>query len=274
MAGIASPPGAKQSGAKAEEEPPEIEPLTRRDYKRLPAVQAQIEMAASLGTAALAERARERRKEAPGHMSPEALAYFVRRAHRNDDRKARELLFRELLERCTPFFRGKFRGFDKEIAEDLQGHVLKGLIEDLLAADDRGDFTQVRFWTYLERRVIDACRTAFRHAEETESLDTGYSGDGESDGRTKLEAQADKRLTPEELAILSEALATLPPRLRHVFLFRHAIGMQIGTDDPDDNSDEVTMARHFGCTGRTIRNWLREADELLAGFREKHNERK
>lgn len=51
--------------------------------------------------------------------------------------------------------------------------------------------------------------------------------------------------------------------------------MKIGSDDPaDDAAGEVTLAAHFGCSGRTIRNWLKEAAALLAGFREKKDDAK
>ena len=58
-------------------------------------------------------------------------------------------MFRELLEGCTVFFRGQFRGCGKEEREDLQSAVMNKLVEDLLDSGDRGDFMQARFWRYL-----------------------------------------------------------------------------------------------------------------------------
>lgn len=225
-----------------------------------------------LAPAALNERARQRDDGAPGFLSAEALVYFIHRAVRGGDTKTRDVLFRELLNRCTPYFRGRFRGFDREVREDLQGDVMKKVVEDLFAPDDRGNFMQVRFWKYLDRKGIDACRKAFRHSADMESLDAGFSGEDESEGRTLLEKQADARLSPEQVAMLKEGLAKLPARLRHVFLLRHYIEMEIGSDDvADDAGQKTTIAAHFGCTGRTIRNWLKEADRLLAGFQENYD---
>lgn len=269
---ISSPPKTRASATGAKK-PPVIEPLTRGDYKRLPATERQIAGAASLEAAALLEYAQQKDENTTEYLSVEAIVYFIRHADRNGDNKTRDALFRELFERCTPFFRGKFRGFSREEREDLQGEVLVNLTEDLLAPDDRGDFMQVRFWSYLERRSIDACRTMFRHSDDTESLDTRYSGEDESDGRTKLEMLSDSMLSPEQLTILSDALEKLPPRLRHIFLLRHYVGMKIGSDNPaDDVGGELTLAVQFNCSGRTIRNLLKEADELLAGFREKNDD--
>ena len=246
-------------------------PLTRRGYKRLPATERQIAEAAVLDAKALLARAQHGDEVEPGYLAAETLVHFIRRADRNNDLKLRDNLFRELFEHCKPFFRGQFRAFDKTTRQDLQQEVLKKVVEAILALDDRADFLEVRFWTYLKRRTIDACKSAFADTNDTESLDTGYWGEGESEGRTKLESQVDGRLSPEKLAMVSEGLAKLPPKLRRVFLLRHAVGMAIGSDGPDDDSpgDKLTLAQHFGCTGRTIRSWLKKADDLLAGLGEK-----
>jgi DNA-directed RNA polymerase specialized sigma24 family protein len=248
-----------------------VRPLTRRGYKRLPATERQIAEAAVLDAKSLLARAQRRDEAEPEYLAPETLVHFIRRADRNNERKLRDDLFRELFERCKPFFRGQFRTFDKSAREDLQQEVLKKVVEAILATDDRADFLEVRFWKYLKRRTIDACKAAFGQTDDTESLDTGYLGEGESEGRTKLESQVDGRLSPEKLAIVSEGLAKLPPKLRRVFVLRHVVGMAIGDDDLDDDppGDTLTLAQHFGCTGRTIRSWLKKADYLLAGLGEK-----
>jgi len=254
------------------DEPPQVRPLTRGTCRRLPEAEREIADAIILDPAALIERARRTDKSAPDFLSAEALVYFIRRAVLGGDAKTRDALFRLLYDRCMPYFRGQFRGFDRETREDLQGEVMKKVVEDLFAADDRGDFMQVRFWKYLDNKRIDACRKAFRHSGDTESLDTGFSGESESEGRTRLEQEADTKLSPEQFMTITEGLSRLPPRLREVFLLRHYFGMKIGADDPADDPDgELTIARHYGRSGRTIRNWLKEAGRLLAGFREKND---
>lgn len=260
----------KPATAEAEHEPPSVSPLTRRGYERTKATQRQIADALGLGVAELIARAQQRDEKAPDYMSAEALVFFIRRTDGAGDERTRDALIRELLARCTVFFRGQFKGCSKEDREDLQGDVITALVEDLLDASDRGDFMQARFWRYLKCKTIDASKAIFRHSGDTESLDTGFSGDAESEGQTKLDALADKRLSPEEVMMLSEGIATLPPRLREVFLLRHYVGMKIGADNPaDDPPNEVTLARRYDRSGRTIRNWLKEAVALLAGFQEK-----
>lgn len=253
-------------------EPPFVEPLTRGNYKRLPAVEGQITAALILEPETLLKRAQQRDETASDFLSAEALVYFIRQAIRNNDNKVREPLFRELLERCKPHFSGKFRGFGREDREDLQSEVMNRVVEDLFAPDDRGDFMQVRFWKYLEKKCIDACRIVLRHTKKTESLDASYSSDGISERRALLETEIDPGLLPEEFAMISEGLAELPLHLRRVFMLRHYFGMKIGPDKSVEAADnEPTIAKQFNRSGRTIRNWLKEADKMLASFREKQN---
>ena len=262
-------------GGGGSDEPPVVKPLTRNGYMRLAKVELQIADAVMLDGPAIVERAQQRDEGVPDFLAPEALVYFIRDAIGKGEARVRDRLIQELLERCNPYFRGKFRGFSREDREDLQGEVQRMIVGDLFARDDRSDFMQVRFWWYLQRKCIDACRATFRHSEDTESLQTGFPGEGGSEGQTKLDQVADRQISPEELAMISEGLEQLPPRLRHVFLLRHYVGMKIGPDSlADDEEGELTIAAQFGRTGRTIRNWLKEANRLLAEFQEKHDDGK
>lgn len=127
---------------------------------------------------------------------------------------------------------------------------------------------QVRFWRYLKYRKIDACRKAVHYNEHNESLDSGYFGDGVSEGQTRLETEPDPVLSPEEFAMISQGLKKLPPHLRRAFVLRHRFGFKTEADNPvGDDEKELTIAAQLGVSGRTIRNWLKEVDRLLDGFR-------
>ena len=274
------------AGGGGPDEPPVVEPLTRNGYKRLPEVERQIAEALSLRGCELVGRARRREEGSSDFLSAEALVYFIRRAIRGEDRRIRNDLFRELLERCNPQFRGKFKGFGPEDRQDLQGDVHLSIVEDLFAEDDRSDFMQVRFWTYLERKCTDARRARFgrkkkrkpkgegtdRDKEEAENREIEWTREGVVEGLSILKEEVDRRLSLEDLATIGQALGRLPPQLRQVFLLRHYFLMKIGSDDRANAADEEpTIAQQFRCTGRTVRNWLKEADKLLADFREKHD---
>lgn len=274
MADLPPTSPVKPAPAETADNRPQIKPLTRRGYKRLEATEKQIAEVSALDAKALLARAQHRDETAPDYLSPEALVYLIRRADRGGNTKVRDALLQELLERCALLLRGRFSGFDEATRQDLQQDVLMKVVEDVLAPDDRADFMEARFGLYLKRRRIDARRSALKDSGKAESLDVSYSGEDESEGWTKLDSLADTRLSPEELTTVSEGLAKLPPRLREVFLLRHAVGMEIGSDNPaDDPPDKLTLAQRFGCSGRTIRNWLNKADDLLADFREKKDDK-
>ena len=145
---------------------------------------------------------------------------------------------------------------------------------------------QVRFWTYLERKCTDARRARFgrkkkserkgedadRDKEDAENRETKWTREGVVEGLSTLEEEVDQRLSLDDLAMIGQALGRLPPQLRQVFLLRHYFLVKIGSDDQASAGDgEPTIARQFRCTGRTVRNWLKQADKLLAEFREKHD---
>ena len=114
------PPGSSVDYGKL----PIIEPLTRKACIRSPETERQIADAITLAPAALVKRAQQRQKSASEFLSDETLVYFIRRTIRKDDAETRDDLFRELFERCIPYFRGKFRGFDQQRREDLQSEVM------------------------------------------------------------------------------------------------------------------------------------------------------
>lgn len=269
MAETPNPPPEKAAASASTDESPLFEPLTRANCKRLAATDQQIAGALSLAPAALNQRAACTDKDDADFLSAEALVYFIRRAHRLGDTKTSEALFKTLYERCAKYLRSQFRGFDQHTREDLRGDVMEKVIKDLFATDNRGDYMQVRFWTYLEKKAIDIYREAVKHRGKTESLDANISDESDSEGDTLLDRQTDNRLSPEEFAILSEGLKTLPPDLRNVFLLRHYVGMEVGSDNPADDKEGDTLARHYNVSGRTIRNRLRKADSLLSDFQEK-----
>jgi DNA-directed RNA polymerase specialized sigma24 family protein len=259
-------PASEFEEVETDDEPQLEDPLPRRRYHPTTAVLRQIEEASTLDITALVARAQLRNKHGPEYMSEEAIVYFIRKALTKGDRSALNGLCRELLERCTPYFRGKFFDFSPEEQEDAQGDVMKRVLEDLFAQGRNAEFMQARFWFYLRRRTVEVFRLACRGRRGCESLDVSCSED--SDGPSRLDMLTDSRLTPEQWATISDGLAILPSPLREVFFLRHYVRMKIDSDDPN----ELTLAKHFGRTGRTIQNWMDQANVRLAGFKEKQND--
>jgi len=80
----------------------------------------------------------------------------------NGEEQIRDGLIPEFLERCNPHFPGTSREFSWEDREALQGEMPTMIVEDLLASDDLSDLMRVGFWSYLQKRSIDACRASGR----------------------------------------------------------------------------------------------------------------
>ena len=125
------------------------------------------------------------------------------------------------------------------------------------------------FWSYLKARAIDVCRERIGELENPEeSLDAPILGEEGEEAGSALAQVPDYSLTPEQMLLLKVGLAHLTPHLRQVFIMAHALEMKIESKDPN----EKTISRHFGVTEKTVRNWLKEAERLLAPFREDRNE--
>jgi DNA-directed RNA polymerase specialized sigma24 family protein len=63
----------------------------------------------------------------------------------------------------------------------------------------------------------------------------------------------------EDQVSINDALESLDEPLRTVFFLRYKYLMQVESIDPN----EPTLSNHFDKTPRTIRNWLKKADEIL-----------
>jgi len=245
------------------------EPLTRRGYKRRRPVEQRITEALSLEAAAFLELAARRDEAAPDYFPPEALAYFVRRANRAGNKRLVNTLMRELYIRCRPFLHNRVRSFSGETRKEMVQEILTRIAAGLLDAGDKGDFAEVSFWSYLKARAIDVCRDRIDELENAEeSLDAPIFDEEGEEAESALAAVPDYALTPEQMLLLKAGLAHLTPHLRQVFIMAHALEMKIESKDPD----EMTISRHFGVTEKTVRNWLKEAERLLAPFREDRND--
>jgi len=255
------------------------EPLTRRNadrevYRREPAVEQQIAAALGLDPAALLARAQIADEAATEFLKEECLVYLIRRAQREGQIQIANDLSAVLLRRCAALIQrrlgslgreGLEDGFD-DLAEQLFGRIL-----DLRS--DRGDFLQVRFWIALERLAIRAYDQRVREtnrARRTVSLAelAGYDCDDELN-HTILTRESAAVATPSDDAfviqndLIRDAVSRIEPPYRTAFLLRYFAGWPIEHQDPSVR----TISRHFGRDPRTIRNWLRRAEEALQQWR-------
>lgn len=240
------------------ETPFEIPPLTRvsthsrKVFQRSARAEDHIRRAMSLSRGELFGAIKIRRQaDHKAFICEEALAFLIRHYHRLDDRRMVERLFGALHPRCIPVLLANVRGFPPDLREDIAQEVLLQLQKLLLAEGDRSDFAQVRFWKYLRLLRLTACGRMRDYLSPANVL-----------GADALEDVAMPGLSPEKVAILSRYLARLPKNESKAFIMRYQWGLPIGGDGPDEAGD-LTIASHFGVSGRTVRTWLKRAVNTL-----------
>jgi RNA polymerase sigma factor (sigma-70 family) len=251
-------------------------PLTREGYVRRDEVEDCIAAALALDPAAFRTRIRQADEKRPDYFPPEALVYFIRQAFRLGQKQTVDLVMRELYERCKQFFRKNIREFFEKDREDVTQDIMEKIAKDIFDPGDEADFAEHSFWLYLQNKTRDMCDKHRRKLKRLSlTLDTGWEKSGEEKNATPLDGLGDERRLPDEALLFKEdwaektrrieqALAQLPPKLRHVYILSR--GLDAKNESKHEN--KMTLSRFFGVSEKTIRTWLKEADQILASFLE------
>lgn len=257
-----------------------IEPLTRCNnqgipYKRDDAIERQILETLTLLPEQLRERMAILNQEAPGYLREECLVYLLRHYLRSDDQYLVNDLTNALLHRCVNLIHSHMRSLDPEAAHDAEQDVIERLFAPILdLKNDRGDFLQVRFWVVLKRLAIEVYQdhlTASIREQQNVPLSSlaGYDHDEtDEDARHPRSNKIEVASPSAELVVIQDdqirdALSHVDEPYRSAFLLRNYLSWPI----EDQDTSVQTISRHFGKDPRTIRNWLRKADEMLRSWR-------
>ncbi|MPZ13596.1 MAG: hypothetical protein GEU73_04100 [Chloroflexi bacterium] len=258
------------------------EPLTHRNsagepYRREPIVEQQIVAAMRLGVDDLRVRAALDDRQSPAYLKEECLVYLIRCYSRAGERGLVNDLSDALLHRCAKLINGRLNSLGAEAAEEGYQDVVERLFSQIVDLEsDRGDFLQVRFWPALEKLAVHAFNqqlASHKRAQSTVSITSvaGYDQDeDDEDGRIvrprgDLETASpsgESALVQDD--VIRESLIRIEEPFRSAFLLRHYSGWPVEDQDPNVQ----TISRHFGKDPRTIRNWLRRAEEALQRWRE------
>ncbi len=253
-----------------------IEPLTRRNaegtvYRRVADVERQIAVALRLPANRLRERAAVSDQTDPEYLKEECLVYLIRHYHRAGERHLVNDLSEVLLHRCAKLINSHLRSLDAEAARDGYNDVVERLFGPILdLSTDRGDFLQVRFWPVLERiavRVFNQQLTLHMRTRSTVPLSSlaGYDHDegDEAERVVRPREEAEAASPSGESTLIRDALSRIEEPYRSAFLLRHYAGWPVEDRDPRVR----TISRHFSKDPRTIRNWLKKAEEVLETWR-------
>lgn len=250
--------------ASGPDDPSGLPPLTRNGYTRLPATEADIRALLDQAPEQLAAAFAVAEEGQPGFRSSESLVFFIRRLHRRAETQARDRLFDLLVARCQLFFRGAIRGMSAQDRMDIQQEVLADLAKLLLAKDDSGDFLESRFLTYLKRETARA-RGIVRKRHHRAPLIGDIAGDGESEDAFIANQRHEQMLIEQDAEHVRRAADGLSANLRELIMLRYFAGWQIGDERSAKQADnQMTLARKYDVTPRTIHNWLAKAYALMA----------
>ena len=244
-------------------------PLTRHNasgvlLSRSLEVDAQIVEALQLNEKTLLQRLAIRDHSSKEFFQEECLVYLIRENHALNNDKMVSGIFKALMDRCVGLIYRLTETLGKE-REDVYHDILTKLVEKILNLDsDIGDFYQVRFWVGLKKLIITEKAKKMSSTNREKELARSIQLDLKIERKTCASFQFDNGASQEKLTICKDAINVLEDPYKSVFLLYHYVGMPIDSNKPNQD----TLSKRFGKTSRTIRTWLRDAEEMIKSQKE------
>jgi len=239
-------------------------------YTRTPEVESQIREALSLDQTVLCERVAIERYTVPGFIKEECLVYLVRLFLREGEDELVSHLMNSLATRIARRVHSQaLASLHWSLVDDCSQNILMDVARRLTdMTTDKDDFAQTRFGLWLERVTYKALRPYRTNQKKTRATQVDVEVIERSNG--KKHRLHDDPLSPEQILEQAETkrlrkqkadelLKKLDPDVREAYRLRHEEGMEIENGDPD----VMTISKRFQRSPRTIRNWLKGAEERL-----------
>ena len=287
-----------------------VRPLKKRRadrllYRRRRKVEEELERLTELNLPDVLADARGGGQRGKAAVSSEALVHLLRREARrgNGQGPGVDGLVSVLMERSETMLRRHIScAFDELQREEIIREVIDRMIDEIVDPSDKADYAEVNFNDWLAHNRVDACRKQMRKTERMkrigdaiqdlaeDEVDIVLAGDGKGPASPKptpeaayaldearekapLPAQIEAgEFTSEDRYRIAAAVrgANLHESVRDAFLLHQYLGVPIDSKDPEKH----TLVKHFGKSEKTIRNWLRRAEEAFAKLRGKTNEQR
>lgn len=286
-----------------------VEPLRNRradgsPYRRRREVEEELQELEKLTLSEVLARAREGEQRREMLVSSEVLVHTLRREVRTATTRSPTLgpidgLVQILIQRAERMVRRHLRGFDEIDREEICKQVTDRIIDEIADDSDVADYAEVNFNDWLRGNRLDACRKQTRRIERVARLGDSVDDLAEDEALIVpegVDSAASPEPTPEIAYALSEACenaglppriedgrfspedryriaamvkqANLPPKVLDAFLLYHYLDMQIESEDPEKH----TLVKHFGKSEKTIRLWIKRAENVFAKLRETKDE--
>lgn len=245
----------------------EVKKLTKRKktgelYTRRPDVELQIGKVLKFQDSQVFELLHNKHRESDNYLLDETIVYLLRENESSGD-IFRETLYLELNRRIWKLL-NKFRTRFPVTAdfEDFRQQVELAILKKIFDLNsDLADYAQVNFGDYVVKMAKVIWRGELVKIERDKDMFYSFS-DEEEDSTKDIEnilrsndARTDFTLT------LKEGLAKLPPETMLV-----AELLLDGWQIESKHDFEPTISKKLNVSSRTIRNWLKEAKNILADY--------
>lgn len=242
-------------------------------YTRTKEVERQIRFALILSDEEIIANAKTTASDSSDYLRDETLVFLIKQSFKERNLFLYNALFTILLERANDIVSYRLRGLPANIKEDAFNEVNEKLVKYILRDDGKGDFLQVRFRLGIKRitigvyRKFNGIRKRDHQYLEPEAFfepDPDYYQD--MDERFESNSpimNGSQGSSVEEKAVISDALQKLDQKLRLVYYLHYHEHWLIESK----NEDHQNLSKYFGVSGRTIRNWLYQAEEELNKWR-------
>lgn len=246
----------------------QIKPLSKRKvdteelYSRRAEVERQIGKTITFTSKEISDLLSNKDRNSAGYVFDETLVYLLREARIQNDDLAIESLYPELNRRIWRLLR-KFYKYFREQAdfEDFGQKVEMGIIEKILnVALDCADYAQVNFGDFVMTQANTAWRGNLSRIKKEQDLFHSERNDEKDEGTPEIQFES-KDISPEEKLILREGIGNLPDHIRDV-----AVLILDGWQIESKVETQPTISKFYNVSSRTIRNWLKEARDILAGY--------
>jgi DNA-directed RNA polymerase specialized sigma24 family protein len=252
-----------------------VPPLNRRKetgelYQRSPAVEQQIQSLSQSSPAAIADRAQQSDEKHPNYIRTETLIYWIRQYLQEGQAHDASILIDVVSRRCAPIIYARLGLLNSDDRQQAAQDVLMEILALLVDQEtDRADVLQVSCLLVVKRKAINAFNryakaynrgtplSALANEDEDGAGDFGLTENNIIPGLTHVP------LNGEDRVLLDEGLQAIDEPYRTAFIQHHAHGWPIESNDPQ----KETISRFHNKDPRTIRNWLKRAEDALREWR-------
>lgn len=197
-------------------------------------------------------------------LRPETVVHLARLLLLSGRTSASGLLLKKIVFRAAnPIIFGNARGFSDHELEDIVSEVYLRILDAVKnGASSRPSFLEIKFGLKVKQLTLDAVRKAAREKRHEARATLDDWQQEEADYAAHLEVEHDERDREFQVRVnevTARCLARFPYWVQEAFARHYVDGIVIESDTPT----VMSIARLYGCTGRTVRNWFAKVRQTI-----------